>query len=95
MSNIYVKNVNVAVTEEELRKHFSQCGTITSTKLMCDEKGKSKGFGFVCFSTPEEAIDAVKTFHGKPHDHNLLVYKWNYDIALGSSYHMIIFFHAS
>ncbi|KAG7643343.1 RNA recognition motif domain [Arabidopsis suecica] len=65
VSNIYVKNVNVAVTEEELRKHFSQCGTITSTKLMCDEKGKSKGFGFVCFSTPEEAIDAVKTFHGQ------------------------------
>ncbi|XP_010505212.1 PREDICTED: polyadenylate-binding protein 7-like isoform X1 [Camelina sativa] len=65
VSNIYVKNINVDVTEEELRKHFSQCGTITSAKLMCDEKGNSKGFGFVCFSAPEEAIDAVKTFHGQ------------------------------
>lgn len=74
MSNLYVKNINVGVTEEELRKHFSQCGTITSAKLMKDEKGKSKGFGFVCFSTPEEAIDAVKTFHGKLQNHNLLVH---------------------
>ncbi|KAL1224370.1 Polyadenylate-binding protein 7 [Cardamine amara subsp. amara] len=64
VSNIYVKNIAGDATEGELRKHFSQCGTITSTKIMCDEKGKSKGFGFVCFSTPEEAIDAVKTFHG-------------------------------
>ncbi|CAL9241147.1 unnamed protein product [Arabidopsis halleri] len=39
VSNIYVKNINVGVTEKELRKHFNQCGTITSTKLMCDEKG--------------------------------------------------------
>lgn len=69
-----MKNINVGVTEEELRKHFSQCGTITSAKLMKDEKGKSKGFGFVCFSTPEESIDAVKTFHGKLQNHNLLVY---------------------
>ncbi|XP_023640508.1 polyadenylate-binding protein 7 isoform X2 [Capsella rubella] len=65
VSNIYVKNINVDVSEEELRKHFSQFGTITSVKLMCDDKGKSKGFGFVCFSSPEEAIDAVKTFHGQ------------------------------
>lgn len=74
MSNIYVKNIDAGVPEEELREHFSQCGTITSAKLMCDEKGISKGFGFVCFSTPEQAIDAVKTCHGKSQDHILLVH---------------------
>lgn len=59
-----MKNIDDDVTEEELREHFSQCGTITSAKLMQDDKGISRGFGFVCFSTPEEANKAVNTFHG-------------------------------
>ncbi|XP_024984246.1 polyadenylate-binding protein 7-like [Cynara cardunculus var. scolymus] len=63
-SNVYVKNIDDDVTEDELQEHFSQCGTITSAKLMCDDKGVSKGFGFVCFSAPDEAIKAVNTFHG-------------------------------
>ncbi|KAK1554869.1 hypothetical protein Q3G72_018544 [Acer saccharum] len=63
-SNVYVKNIDDEVTDEELRKLFSQCGTITSAKLMRDEKGINRGFGFVCFSTPEEASKAVSTFHG-------------------------------
>ncbi|KAA8518658.1 hypothetical protein F0562_016132 [Nyssa sinensis] len=63
-SNIYVKNIDDNVTDDELREHFSQCGTITSAKLMRDDKGISKGFGFVCFSTPEEANKAVNTYHG-------------------------------
>ncbi|XP_043701551.1 polyadenylate-binding protein 7-like [Telopea speciosissima] len=63
-SNIYVKNIADDVDDDELREHFSQCGTITSAKLMRDDKGISKGFGFVCFSTPEEANKAVNTLHG-------------------------------
>ncbi|XP_027349521.1 polyadenylate-binding protein 7-like [Abrus precatorius] len=63
-SNIYVKNIDDNVSDEELRDHFSACGNITSAKVMRDDKGISKGFGFVCFSTPEEANKAVNTFHG-------------------------------
>ena len=73
-SNVYVKNIDDDVTDEELREHFSQCGTITSARLMRDDKGMSKGFGFVCFSTPEEANKAVNTFHGefdKPYECDL------------------------
>lgn len=64
-SNIYVKNIDDNVSDEGLRDHFSACGTITSAKVMRDDKGISKGFGFVCFSTPEEANKAVNTYHGK------------------------------
>ncbi|KAL3327686.1 hypothetical protein AABB24_035385 [Solanum stoloniferum] len=63
-SNVYVKNINGDVKDHELRELFSQCGKITSAKLMLDEKGVSRGFGFVCFSRPEEANKAVNTFHG-------------------------------
>lgn len=59
-----MKNIDDDVTDDDLRERFSQCGMITSAKLMCDAKGISKGFGFVCFSTPEEANKAVATLHG-------------------------------
>ncbi|GMJ02943.1 poly(A) binding protein 7 [Hibiscus trionum] len=71
-SNVYVKNIDDEVTDEELREHFSQCGNITSAKLMRDNRGLSKGFGFVCFSSPEEAAKAVNTFHGYMFHHKPL-----------------------
>lgn len=57
--NLYIKNLDDSVNEERLRLAFAPFGTITSTKIMTDEKGVSKGFGFVCFSTPDEATKAV------------------------------------
>ncbi|KAG5126256.1 hypothetical protein JHK82_027091 [Glycine max] len=63
-SNLYVKNIDDDVTDKELRDLFSSCGTITSVKVMRDDKGISKGFGFVCFSNPEEANKAVRSFNG-------------------------------
>lgn len=59
-----MKNIDDEVTDEELRGHFSQYGTITSSKVMRDDKGINKGFGFVCFSNPEEAKRAVNTSQG-------------------------------
>ncbi|XP_028789635.1 polyadenylate-binding protein 7-like [Neltuma alba] len=64
VSNVYVKNIDDDVSDEELRNLFRACGSITSAVVMRDGKGISKGFGFVCFSTPEEANKAVNTFHG-------------------------------
>jgi len=63
--NLYVKNLDESITDEQLRQEFSHLGTITSAKVMTDDKGASKGFGFVCFSTPEEATKAVTEMNGK------------------------------
>lgn len=58
-ANVYVKNLDDLVDDDYLRKHFSAHGNIVSAKVMRNEKGISKGFGFVCFSSPEEATKAV------------------------------------
>ncbi|XP_074173530.1 polyadenylate-binding protein 1-like isoform X2 [Rhinolophus sinicus] len=62
--NLYVKNLDDSIDEEKLRKEFSPYGLITSAKVMT-EGGHSKGFGFVCFSSPEEATKAVTEMNGR------------------------------
>jgi len=63
--NLYIKNLDETIDDDKLRAEFSVCGTITSAKIMKDDKGRTKGFGFVCFSTPEEATKAVTEFNGR------------------------------
>lgn len=63
--NLYVKNLDDTIDDEKLRKEFSPYGTITSAKVMTDSNVRSKGFGFVCFSTPEEATKAVTEMNNR------------------------------
>ncbi|XP_054157857.1 polyadenylate-binding protein 4-like isoform X2 [Oppia nitens] len=63
--NLYVKNLDDQIDDERLRKEFAPFGTITSAKVMTDSTGRSKGFGFVCFSTPEEATKAVTEMNNR------------------------------
>jgi len=62
--NLYVKNLDDTIDDEKIRKEFQPYGTITSAKVMTEE-GRSKGFGFVCFSSPEEATKAVTEMNGR------------------------------
>jgi polyadenylate-binding protein len=52
--------------DNKLKETFSKFGTITSAKVMKDEKtNTSRGFGFVCFSKPEEATKAITEMNGR------------------------------
>lgn len=63
--NLYIKNLDDDIDDERLRQEFSVYGMITSAKIMRDEKENSKGFGFVCFSAPDEATKAVTEMNGR------------------------------
>ena len=63
--NLYVKNLDDQIDDEKLRREFQAFGTITSAKVMTDSNARSKGFGFVCFSSAEEATKAVTDMNGK------------------------------
>jgi polyadenylate-binding protein len=65
--NLYIKNLDDTVNDEELAKLFSglSFGQITSCKVMSDDKGNSRGFGFVCYTNPEDASKAVTEMNGK------------------------------
>jgi polyadenylate-binding protein len=63
--NLYVKNLDEQVDENRLKEEFMPFGQLASVKLMVDEVGRSRGFGFVCFSAPEEASKAIAELNGK------------------------------
>jgi RNA recognition motif-containing protein len=65
-NKLYVGNLPYAATEEQIKAHFSQAGTVTSTALITDRAtGRAKGFGFVEMSTAEEAQKAISMFNGQ------------------------------
>jgi len=63
--NLYVKNLDDSIGDEDLRRQFESFGKITSAKVMCDEANRSKGFGFVCFEKPDDATKAVVDMNNK------------------------------
>ncbi|CAJ1382499.1 unnamed protein product [Effrenium voratum] len=69
--NLYIKNLDENTDDDSLRGLFEPFGNITSVCAMKEPNGKCKGFGFVCFSSPDEATKAVTEMHlkvvkGKP-----------------------------
>ena len=59
-SKIYAGNLNYSTTAEDLTSLFSQYGHIVEAKLITDrDTGRSKGFSFITFETPEAAQSAL------------------------------------
>lgn len=63
---LYVGNLPYNTTEDDLKKLFSQAGSVDSAAVISDKfSGRSKGFGFVEMSTDEEAQKAIEMFDKK------------------------------
>lgn len=64
-TNVFIKNFGEELMDESLHEMFAEFGEITSCRVMSDETGKPKGFGFVCFKQPESAEAATNALNGK------------------------------
>lgn len=65
-NKLYVGNLPYSTTDSSLGDVFAAAGTVTSASVITDKmSGRSKGFGFVEMSTPEEAAAAIEMFNGK------------------------------
>ena len=66
--NIYVGNLSLEVTEEELRREFLAFGSVTSVVIMNDRyigSGQAKGYGFVEMASKSEGEAAITSLKGK------------------------------
>lgn len=64
-SRLYVGNLSYSTTEDSLRAAFAPFGQVTSANIMLDRmSGRSRGFGFVEFSSDEEAKKAIEALNG-------------------------------
>jgi RNA recognition motif-containing protein len=65
-AKLYVGNLPYTTVDADLENLFSQSGTVKSAQVIKDRvSGRSKGFGFVEMSSPDEAQSAINKFNGQ------------------------------
>ncbi len=66
--NIYVGNLSLDVTEEDLRREFMTFGQVISVTIMNDKyigSGQPRGYGFVGMTSKSEGEAAIIHLKGK------------------------------
>lgn len=61
---IYVGNLSYNVSENAVKEAFAAIGEVLSVRLITDETGRMKGFGFVEMAQDEDAAKAITSLNG-------------------------------
>lgn len=71
---VFVNNLSFSTSEADVRSRFEQYGEIVEVTIVRNNHGKSRGFGYVEFST-EEAAEAALVENGKMLDNRKMEVK--------------------
>jgi len=64
-TKLFVGNLSFNTTENDLHEAFAAHGQVLEANLMMDRMtGRSRGFAFVTYGTPEEAQKAISAMNG-------------------------------
>lgn len=73
-TKLFVGGLSWDTTEDSLRQLFSQVGAVASATIITDKyTGKSRGFGFVEMTNPEDSQKAIQELNGKQLDGRTIV----------------------
>ncbi|MFT5432548.1 MAG: cold-inducible RNA-binding protein, partial [Myxococcota bacterium] len=62
---LFVGGLSWDTDDHGLRAYFEQCGAVEDAKVITDrETGRSRGFGFVTYSSEDEAQSAIGQMNG-------------------------------
>lgn len=62
---LFVGNLSWSVTSESLTEAFQEYGNVVGARVLYDgETGRSRGYGFVCYSTLSEMENALESLNG-------------------------------
>lgn len=65
-NKIFVGNLPWSIRTSQLKDLFAEFGEVTEAVVIEERRtGRSKGFGFVTFATPEAAEAAIANMHEK------------------------------
>jgi len=68
-NKLFVANISWKLDWKALKDVFGEFGEVSFVRVVSDrETGKSKGFGFVEFTTVEDAVKAQEAMNGKELD---------------------------
>ena len=59
-NTLLIENLSPISTEPGLRFYFESYGIVECVEIIRDEKGQSKGYGYIKYQDPEDAFLAIE-----------------------------------
>lgn len=63
LSKIFVGGLSWETTQDNFKKHFESYGEISDAKIMQNQHGNPRGFGFVTFKNPDVVHSVLEEKH--------------------------------